>query len=363
VKIPTARKLPSGSWFIQLRLDGQSISVTEQTEELCVAKAMAIKTGLIKIKRKPDEMTLTTAIDKYIEDRSNLLSPATIREYKQVQRNRFPDLMKRKIGDITARDIQQTINAERAPNEQGKALSPKTIYNAYGLMKSVLDEHIDIDLRKIKLPQKEEYTANVLTPDEVGKLIVGLRGNVAEIPILLAVWLGLRRSEIAALRRSDFDFERGAVTIRAARVLNSDGKYVEKGTKTTKSTRTLDCPQYILDRVAELPKDGEYLIKLYPGTIYKVLQKVCEVNGLPKVRLHDLRHVAASIMEALGVPEKYAMGRGGWSSKQTMRGRYQHIYSEEQQRINTRIDKYYTELVTSADNKNANENANKENES
>ena len=358
MKTPTARRLPSGSWFIQLRIDGQSVSITEDTEELCVARAMGIKTGLIKVRRKPAEMTLTKAIDKYIEARSNLLSPSTIREYKQVQRNRFPDLMERKLGDITARDIQRSINAERGPNEQGNALSPKTILNAYGLVKSVLDEHVDIDLRKIKLPQREEYVANVLTPDEVGKLIVELRGNVGEVPILLAVWLGLRRSEIAALRKSDFDFKRGTVTIRAARVLNSDNEYVEKGTKTTKSTRTIDCPQYILDKLAELPDDGEYLVKLYPGTVYKILQKVCEANGLPKVRLHDLRHVAASIMEALGVPDKYAMGRGGWSSKQTMRGRYQHVYSAEQQRINTRIDGYYSELVAVADGKGANENAN-----
>ena len=237
-------------------------------------------------------------------------------------------------------------------------LSAKTIYNAYGLVKSVLDEHMDIDLKCIKLPQKEEFVANVLTPEEVGKLIACLQGNVAEVPILLAVWLGLRRSELAALRKSDFDFKRGIVTVRAARVLDSDNKYVEKSTKTTKSTRTIDCPQYIMDKVKAMPDGGGYLFQLHPDTAYKTLQKVCEANGLPRVRLHDLRHVAASIMELLNVPEKYTMDRGGWSSKQTMKGRYQHIYNAEQHRINAQIDAYYLGLVSSNNPSISNENAN-----
>ena len=93
MKAPKARQLPSGSWFIQLRIDGQSVPVTEATEELCVARAMALKTGLLQVRRKPEEMTLTAAIDKYVAARSNLLSPATIRGYKKIQSNQFQRLM------------------------------------------------------------------------------------------------------------------------------------------------------------------------------------------------------------------------------------------------------------------------------
>lgn len=47
VKVPTARKLPSGNWFVQLRLDGKSISITKPTEKEAIAEAMAIKSGII----------------------------------------------------------------------------------------------------------------------------------------------------------------------------------------------------------------------------------------------------------------------------------------------------------------------------
>lgn len=40
IKIPTARQLPSGNWFVQLRLDGQSISITKPTQREAVAAAV-----------------------------------------------------------------------------------------------------------------------------------------------------------------------------------------------------------------------------------------------------------------------------------------------------------------------------------
>ena len=346
MKIPTARKLPSGSWFIQLRLDGQSISVTEPTEELCVAKAMAIKTGLIKIKRRPEEMTLGAAIDRYIKNRQNILSPATIGGYKMIRKHRFPDLMDEQLKAITAKKVQSAINEELKPNEKGKRASAKSIYNAIGLVKSVLSEHIDVDLSKLLLPKRELYIANALSPDEVATLLRGIVGHKAELPVLLAVWLGMRRSEIAALRRSNFDFNKGLVTVRTARVPNEDGVFIEKGTKTTRSKRAVECPKYILDKVESLPKDQEFIMAIHPNSLQKMMETICEKNGLPKIRFHDLRHIAASIMLMLNVPEKYAMERGGWSSKRTMQGIYQHTYDSEQKRMSAVINNYYESLLT-----------------
>lgn len=352
MKIPTARKLPSGSWFIQLRIDGQSVSVTEPTEERCVAKAMAIKAGLLEVKRKPADITLSQAIDNYIELRRNILSPSTIRGYKTIQDNRFPALMKTPLSAITPQKIQAAVNSELKSNANGKRTSAKTISNSFGLIKTVLMENMDMDFSRIALPKKELHQTEILSPDEVGKLLVVIKGHAAELPILLALWLGLRRSEIAALRKKDFNFKKKTVSITSALVQNEKNKFVEKGTKTTLSTRTLSCPQYILDKVSALPDDNAYIVKSSPGALVKALHRICEANGLPIIRLHDLRHVNASIMLMLNVPDKYAMERGGWSSKKTMTGRYQHTYDSEHAKVNDTINNYYAELL------NANENAN-----
>ena len=62
MKVPKARKLPSGMWFIQLRLGGVSIPVTEKTEKKCRDAAALIKAeyaaGKRSIKNKSAEPTL-----------------------------------------------------------------------------------------------------------------------------------------------------------------------------------------------------------------------------------------------------------------------------------------------------------------
>ena len=134
IQIPTARQLPSGNWFIQLRIDGKSISITEPTERAAVAKALAIKEGIIKAKKTPrSHLTLFQAMDDYIKQRENILSPSTIAGYRVIQRNRFKQLHKTRICDIDSIKWQRAVNAEakiltdrKNPDGTYKKLSAKT---------------------------------------------------------------------------------------------------------------------------------------------------------------------------------------------------------------------------------------------
>lgn len=79
--------MKSGSWFIQLRLDGESIPVTARTEKGCTRQAQYLKAEYKAGKRRsPDPAetklpTLGEAIDAYIAKRDAVLSPSTIRGY------------------------------------------------------------------------------------------------------------------------------------------------------------------------------------------------------------------------------------------------------------------------------------------
>jgi hypothetical protein len=80
MKVPAPRKLPSGSWFIQLRLGGESIPVTAATAKDCTREAAAIKAEWLARKRLPEkpeepeqEPTLTVSIDEYIKRKSRTL--------------------------------------------------------------------------------------------------------------------------------------------------------------------------------------------------------------------------------------------------------------------------------------------------
>ena len=106
--VPKARKLSSGKWFIQLRLGGESVSVTGETEKKCVAEARQIKAEHLAGKRVAsvaDDTTLRQAIDAYIKSRDNILSPSTLVGYDKIRDHRFKGVMD---GQLSLLDIPST---------------------------------------------------------------------------------------------------------------------------------------------------------------------------------------------------------------------------------------------------------------
>lgn len=61
------------------------------------------------------------------------------------------------------------------------------------------------------------------------------------------------------------------------------------------------------------------------------------------------RHLNASVMLSLGVPDKYAMERGGWATNSTLKNVYQHTFSEERKQVDEMIDRYFEEALNKED--------------
>lgn len=61
----------------------------------------------------------------------------------------------------------------------------------------------------------------------------------------------------------------------------------------------------------------------------------------------------ASIMLMLGVPDKYAMERGGWSTDCILKSVYQQTFSSERKKIDKMIDGYFNGIILDSDNASA----------
>lgn len=93
-------------------------------------------------------------------------------------------------------------------------------------------------------------------------------------------------------------------------------------------------------------KEGKGYLELRSGkAVTNRFQRVIKNAGLPHMRFHDLRHLNASVMVALGVPDLYAMERGGWKTKSTLNRVYQHTLSAERQAVDQKIDQYFEGLL------------------
>lgn len=338
-------KLPSGNWRIQVCVgkdengNRRYQSITRSSKRECINEANTLAAHQKAILSDHGNMTLAEAIDAYIELKSNILSPATIRGYKQIQRCYFQPEMGMKLAVI------DDFTAQRAVNREAGKHSPKTVANAYGLLSAVVKTFTKRIL-SVQLPQKEDSDVTILEYDELEILIREIQGTKAEVPILIALFLGLRRSEIMALTYEDFDQERSILTVNKARVYDVDNNIVEKRTKTRKSKRKISVPPYLADKLLQQIEKGESFYPCHPNTPGKILNRVCKANDLQHMRLHDLRHQNASVMLSLGIADKYAMERGGWSSNRTMKNIYQHTLNSEKLLVDEKMNSYFEQLAS-----------------
>lgn len=336
MKLPTAKKLPSGTWRVQVMVDGARVSVTDADPKVAQAKAAALKAKLTEASASPSQLTVGAAIDRYIENKSGVLSPATIAGYKRIRANALAPLANIKLPALTQAKVQ------RAISDLSRTKSSKTVRNAHGLLSAVLSEYKPDMTLRTTLPQKRRYEVHIPTDAEIATITKAAQGTPMELPILLAVWLGLRASEICGIT---WDCVQGNILhIKQAKVAGENGPTL-KATKTFSGDRYLRLPQPIADLIQAQPHTDEFVVHLTGQAIYKRFIRLCEKAGVPHYRFHDLRHTNASVMLALGVPDKYAMERMGHATPNMLKTTYQHTMKSQQEQIADKVDQYFLSLL------------------
>lgn len=336
MKLPKAKKLPSGRWNIQVMVDGKRVSFTAMTEREATAKAAAYKAGLAQKKNSPTVMTVGEAIDRYIESKDGVLSPSTVAGYKRIRKNNLQELMPIKLPALTQEIVQKAVN------KMAREKSPKSVANAHGLLSAALEMFYPDFRLRTTLPQKKKHEAQIPEAEEIGKILQEARGKKVELPILLAVWLGLRASEIRGITWDEIDGDK--LHIKQAIVQGENGPAV-KGTKTYSGDRVLRIPPYIRGLIAHQPKTDDYLVHMSGQAIYKAFVTVCQKAGVRHYRFHDLRHANASVMLALGIPDKYAQERMGHATNNMLKTVYQHTMKSKRDEVDDSIDNYFSQIL------------------
>lgn len=352
-KLPTPQKLPSGMWRCQVMVAGKRVSVVEEDAAVAQAKAVALREGLIKKEKKngksaDDFLALSDAIENYITMKEAVLSPSSIRSYMTIKRNRFQSIMARNIYELKKNDIQMAINME------AKSVSAKTVRTSYGLIRSVLHEN-GIAPYDVKLPQCVKPNKRYLQPDDIGKLMEASAGDMCEAEILIAAWLGLRRSEIIGLCWDCVDFKKNTLTIRRTVVPDKNNKWVLKdGAKNESSQRTISCPDYIMGKLKDKYTPGAtgQVFKIHPDTLRRHIHAICAKAGITDTTVHGLRHTNAAVMKSLGVDDAHAMARGGWKSEDTYKKTYSYVFDQRAQEGDQKIDSFFEKMHTTLHTKN-----------
>ncbi len=345
-----AKKLPSGQWRTLVyshteKVDGKSVrkyeSFTADTKK--ESEYMAAEFALNKNNRvKPQNMTLGEAIDAYIKMSEPTLSKTSIASYKKIKRNYFLDLMDVPLKNITSDMVQVGVNKEISrPSKKYKdsenTLSAKTVNNAYGLISTVLNKYNPSLKLDVKLPKKEHKIKELIPPEIIFDVV---KDTDIELPVLLAMWLSFSMSEIRGLTKSK-SISNGYISVKEVIVDVDNKPTLKKQAKAYYRIRSLKIPEYIQELIDKTDKNEDHLVPLSGHSIYMRFKRILEKNNLPHMTFHDLRHVNASVMAQLRIPDKYAMERGGWKTDAVMKNVYQHTFSEQREQVDQQIDDYF----------------------
>lgn len=256
-----------------------------------------------------------------------------------------------RLKDLTAKDIQDFYL------EQGKRVKPNTVIHYHAIIHRALKYAVKTDLipsnpaDKVDRPRKNTFQASYYTEDEFAQLFAAVEGTLIEVPVKLASYYGLRRSEVMGLKWDAIDFDRNTISIRhTVTSCTVDGKYTviaSDTTKTKSSRRTLPLITPVRNMLLALRKqqaankvlcskswctaDEAYLClnnvgeRLKPSYLSHHFSKALDDNGLRHIRFHDLRHSCATLLLTHHITMKQIQEWLGHSDFSTTANIYAHL--------------------------------------
>lgn len=239
-------------------------------------------------------------------------------------------------------------------------LSANTVIHFHANIRKALQYAFQTDLLKsnpadrVQRPKIMPYVGSFYSEKEANQLLKAVKGDPVEFGVMMALYYGLRRSEVIGLKWSAIDFEQKKLTINHVVVVATvDGKcqMVPKDRAKNKSSRrSLPLIPVVEEYLLQMKKEQErnrllcgacycqdYLEYVYvnsvgelvkPGFLSIHLGMILEKNGLRHIRFHDLRHSCASLLLSNGVSMKQIQEWLGHSNYSTTANIYAHLDSE-----------------------------------
>lgn len=318
----TIDKLPSGSYRIRHTQDKRTYSLTIPYKP---TKKEAFEIIQNKINNVHECMMFKDAAQEYIKVKTNVLSPATIREYSSILRN-LPDWFTRlDVAQIDDYTLQKFVNQHSADH------TPKSTRNVYGFVMGVIRLFYPKTNISATLPQKPHTEHYTPSHDDVKRILEEAAGTEYYVPVYLAT-LSLRCSEICAL--TIFDLKDDTLTINKALVRSNNGYVLKDTPKTDKSNRKVQIPHELAEKIRE----QGYVYKNYPQQINKFLRRTQKKLGIPSFGVHRLRHYFASYAHELGYSDAVIQAVGGWSTDNVMKSVYRHALNVNEAAVSMASD-------------------------
>lgn len=358
-------RLPSGTWRAQIMIQGKRFTFSSKVKSECQSwirsKQAEMDAGL---DFEGGQMKLKDFLLEWLATARLALRLKTAHQYERLIHNHII----RHIGDMRLRDLRldRIEQFYSALLQEGRGV--RTVRIVHNILHKSLEKAVRYNYilrnpaHKATLPRVRQQEMLVLDESQVTRFLIASQGSPYETFYRLAIITGMRQGELFGLKWVDLHWDSGALHVRR-QVQRVDGygwQFVEP--KTRAGTRTIKLGEGMLlalrqhkqQQDIERSAMGNRWVDnglIFPNTVgnpmdptnmRKDFNRILEEAGLPRVRFHDLRHTAASLMLNNNIPVIVASKILGHGKPSVTLDIYGHLYHEMQ----TEAAKVMEEIIT-----------------
>lgn len=352
-----------GRWCVRLMVDGKRKVAYAKTE---AEGKRLLRTWLSERDRgrlaAGPNQTLADYLSRWLaEVVAHTVRPKTLENYSRVVRvHVLPSLGKKRLQRLSAQDL-----AGLYSRLLDGGLSPSSVGVVHRVIHRALTQAERWDLvgrnvaDLVDPPRAPHREMQALTAEQCGRFLAAASKERLYALYALALGTGMRQSELLGLRWLDVDLDDGAVTVRQQLTRIPHKGYSFSEPKSARSRRTLALPSFVVAALREHRK-RQLEERLIAGSEWRDLGLVftnafgapleatnlikrsyaplLERAGLPRIRFHDLRHTAATLLLSQGENIKLVAEQLGHADVALTLRVYGHVLPHQQRAAATKLD-------------------------
>ncbi|MFD2704174.1 site-specific integrase [Salibacterium lacus] len=294
------------------------------------------------------KMMLKDFVEDWIEMEEMNYRPSTFSVYKSIINNRLiPAFGHAYVDELKPIDIQKYYN--RMLKE---GLTPKYILSIHNVLRALISKSVTWEVAsknvmdKVTPPKGKRKEMQTWTLEQSKQFLDHAKENTIIYPVfVLAIWTGMRKGEIYGLKWKDIDFENNRIQVNRTMAWARGQGHILQDAKTDGSRRTIKASDHVMSVLnSQLLKQKQIMMKLgerhqddnlvflsYNGKPMSMrhagerLVQLSKELGLPRIRMHDLRHTHATISLELKQHPKVVSERLGHKSIDITLDLYSHV--------------------------------------
>lgn len=288
------------------------------------------------------EMTFKSLYSLYHSDMESRIKKTTMETKEYIVNTKIlPFFEKMKVKDIKPIHIRKW-QTDLLKMEYSKTYL-KTIYNQLTAIFNYAIRFHNLDKNPCHIAgsigKKDADEMQILSLQEFNKMIDCVTDKENKFFYIILFWTGMRKGELLALTYEDVDFENKTIMI------NKNFQIVKKerlitDPKTPRGRRVIAVNDVVLNCIKDLwntsykPNKTDKIFYLSKDSLKRQLDTACKKAGVPRIRVHDLRHSHASYLLSNGVNIVILSRRLGHEKVQTTLNIYCHICPSSEDRLN-----------------------------